>query len=68
MGKTFGFYEVICQRGAVLPNFKTVNKGVHKFTLLLRKYLISCHQFIERAEMGSGGQQIAVENLKDNPR
>jgi len=45
-----------------------VNKPVHKFGLLTEKYLLSCQQFIERAEMGCGGQQIAVEYLKDNPR
>jgi hypothetical protein len=51
-----------------LPQDILVNKPVHKFTLLIKKYLISCRQFIERAEMGSGGQQIAAESLKDNPR
>ena len=29
----------------------SVNKPVHKFTLLGANFLISCHQFIERAEM-----------------
>jgi len=45
-----------------------VNKPVHKFTLLERKCLLGSHQFIERAEMGGGGQQIDAKNLKDNPR
>lgn len=45
-----------------------VNKPVYKFALLKEKYLIPCFQFIERAEMGRGGQQIAVEYLKDDPR
>jgi hypothetical protein len=48
--------------------YKTVNKPVYKFTLFNQKYLLSCPQFIERAEMGSGSQQIAAEYLKDNPR
>jgi hypothetical protein len=30
--------------------------------------MIIFHQFIERAEMDGGGQQIAVNRFKDNPR
>ena len=46
----------------------TVNKAVHKITLLDSKYLLRCSQFIERAETGGDDQQIGAKSLKDNPR
>ena len=45
-----------------------VNKSVDMNSLSPAEILIECSQFIERTEMGGGGQQIDGERLKDNPR
>jgi hypothetical protein len=49
-------------------DWASVNKPVHKFTLLDEIFLIRYRQFIERAEMGGDGQQTGAKDLKDNPR
>jgi hypothetical protein len=59
--RNYGF--ALGLRGPIL-----VNKPVHTFSLSDWERVLESNQFIERAEMGGGIQQSAVERFKDNPR